>query len=226
MNLSEEFKLYETMWDNIKLNEKWETFDSDYGPAKIWHSTSASEFRSFLRNAPSMGIKGLRLIIGDGIYLAARASDFNHENIVDIATDNYLIDNNDKLEWLTCGFPKCSDFDEDNFECNGSSEMDPDFSAEWDAQVEAEYAAVKGQKYTVIDPETGEAKEFVRDGKRHILIADCGTFEVELYNFYSKEFLAYKNGDGGRKTNFQLFETSNTYFALKPLIKKLYMTNL
>ena len=59
-----------------------------------------------------------------------------------------------------------------------------------------------------------------------MLVADCGTFEVSLYNFYSKEFLAFKNGDGGRKTNFQLFETSETYAALRPLIKKLYMTNL
>ena len=222
MKLYEEFKLWENLWEPDKaLTEKWETFDSDWGPEKLWHSTSISEFRAFLQNAASAGIKGLRLSIADGIYLAARASDLNHDTIIDIATDNYLIDGTETFEWSTCGFPKIADFENDNFE---GKDWDEDDIA-WSAEMDAEYAAIKGQEYDIIDPETGECNTFVRDGKRHILVADCGTFEVALYNFYSREHIAYKNGDGGRKTNFRLFETSETYFALKPLIKKLYMTN-
>lgn len=226
MKLFEEFKLWENLWESDnKLIEKWETFDADWGPEKLWYSTSVSEFRAFLQNAASAGIKGLRLSIADGIYLAARASDLNHDMIVDIATDNYLIDGSERFEWSTCGFPKFSDFENDNFEGKDKDEEDLEWISEYEKQESAKYAAIAGQEYDVIDPETGESYTFVRDGKSHMLVADCGTFEVALYNFYSKEFLAYKNGDGGIKTNFQLFETSDTYFALKPLIKKLYMTN-
>jgi hypothetical protein len=226
MKLYEEFKLWENLWESDKaLTEKWETFDSDWGPEKLWHSTSVSEFRAFLQNAASAGIKGLRLSIADGIYLAARASDLNHNNIVDLAADNYLIDGTEDFEWSTCGFPKLADFNNDNFEGKDWDEDDLAWSAEMDASEDAEYAAMKDQEYDVIDPETGECKTFIRDGKKHMLVADCGTFEVALYNFYSREHLAYKDGDGGHKTNFRLFETSETYFALKPLIKKLYMTN-
>lgn len=226
MKLHEEFKLWENLWEPDKaLTEKWETFDSDWGPEKLWHSTSVSEFRAFLQNAASAGIKGLRLSIGDGIYLAARASDLNHDTIVDIAIDNYLIDGTEEFEWSTCGFPELADFDNDNFEGKDWDEDDLAWSAEMDASRDAEYTALAGKEYQVLTPETGEWHTFVRDGKRHMLVADCGTFEVALYNFYSSEHIAYKNGDGGARTNFQLFETSNTYFALKPLIKRLYMTN-
>ena len=69
------------------------------------------------------------------------------------------------FELSTCGFPKMDDFDNDNFECNDLDETDQAFADEWYAQQEAEYAAIKGQGYTVMDPETGEVKEFVRDGK-------------------------------------------------------------
>lgn len=226
MKLYEEFKLWENLWEPDKaLAEKWETFDSDWGPEKLWHSTSVSEFRAFLQNVASAGIKGLRLSIADGIYLAARASDLNHDTIVDIAADNYLIDGAEDFEWSTCGFPKLADFNNDNFEGNDWDEDDLAWKAEMNAGEAAEYAAMKGQEYDIIDPETGDSQTFVRDGKPHTLVADCGTFEVALYNFYSREHLAYKDGDGGSKTNFRLFETSETYFALKPLIKRLYMTN-
>ncbi len=226
MKLHEEFKLWENLWEQDKpLNEKWETLDSDWGPEKLWHSTSVSEFRAFLQNAASAGIKGLRLSIADGIYLAARASDLDHDNIVNIAADNYLIDGTEDFEWSTCGFPELVDFNNDNFEGKDWDEDDLAWAEESAAEEEAEYAALAGKEYDIIDPETGEYHTFVRDGKQHMLVADCGTFEVALYNFYSREHLAYKNGDGGARTNFQLFETSETYFALKPLIKRLYMTN-
>jgi hypothetical protein len=227
MKLYEEFRLWENLWEPDKaLTEKWETFDSDWGPEKLWHSTSVSEFRAFLQNAASAGIKGLRLSIADGIYLAARASDIDHDTIVDIATDNYLIDGTEEFEWSTCGFPKIADFENDNFEGKDWDEDDlAAWKAEMDASEAADYAAVKGKEYDIIVPETGEVKTFVRDGKQHTLVADCGTFEVELYNFYSREHIAYKNGDGVAWRELQLFETSETYFALKPLIKRLYMTN-
>ena len=208
-----------------RLTEKWETFDSGWGPVKLWHSTSVSEFRSFLQNAANTGIKGLRLSIANGIYLAARASDLNHDNIVDIAVENYLIDGTEDFEWSTCGFPKVEDFNIDNFEGKDLDEDELACATEASAQENEEYAKLNGQEYDVIDPETGECFTFVRDGKSHMLIADCGTFEVALYNFYSKEHIAYQNGDDGIRTKLQLFETSETYFALKPLIKKLYMTN-
>lgn len=227
MKLHEEFKLWENLWESDKLlAEKWETFDSDWGPEKLWYSTSVSEFRAFLQNAANAGIKGLRLSITDGVYLAARASDLNHDTIVDIATDNYLIDGTEAFEWSTCGFPKLNDFNNDNFEGTDWDEDDLAWAKEYDEQEATEYAALSGKEYNVIDPETGESYTFVRDGKSHTLVADCGTFEVSLYNFYSKEFLAYKNGDGISKSNLHLFETSETYYALKPLIKKLYMTNI
>ena len=229
MKLYEEFKLWENLWaptTGKALLEKWETFDSDWGPEKLWHSTSISEFRAFLQNAASAGIKGLRLSIADGIYLAARASDLDHDGIVDIATDNYLIDGTEDFEWSTCGFPKLEDFDIDNFEGKDWDEEDLAWMAEGEAEEDAKYAAMKDQEYVIIDPETGERHTFIRDGKRHMLVADCGTFEVALYNFYSRDYLAYQQGDGGIKTNFLLFETSATYRALKPLIKRLYMTNL
>ena len=226
MKLFEEFKLWENLWEqDKKLTEKWETFDAGWGPVKLWHSTSVSEFRSFLQNAANAGIKGLRLSIADGIYLASRASDLNHDMIVDLATDNYLIDGTENFEWSTCGFPKADDFETDNFEGNDWDEEDLAWISADQAQEAAKYAELIGKEYNVIDPETGESHTFVRDGKPHRLIADCGNFEVDLYNFYSREHLAYKNGDGGSKTNFKLFETSATYFALKPLIKKLYITN-
>ena len=226
MKLYEEFKLWENLWEpENALTEKWETVDADWGPEKLWHSTSVSEFRAFLQNAASAGIKGLRLSIADGIYLAARASDLNHDMIVDLAADNYLIDGTENFEWSTCGFPKFSDFEIDNFEGKDMDEDDLEWTSEYEKQEAAKYAAITGQEYDVIDQETGESHTFVRDGKPHKLIADCGNFEVDLYNFYSREYLAYKNGDGLSKSNLSLFETSATYFALKPLIKKLYITN-
>lgn len=176
-----------------KLIEKWETFDTAWGnPVKLWHSTSVSEFRSFLQNALSSGIKGLRLIIADGIYLAARASDLSHDNIMEIAAANYLLNIPINSEWSTAGFPKLTDFDFDNFE-NELEDEDLDFSIE--------------------------------DITSHMLVADCGTFEVALYNFYSSEFIARSNDEESFK-NLQLFETSETYKALKPLIKRLYMTSI
>lgn len=212
--------------NKTKLNEKWETVDADWGPVKLWYSDSASEFRSFLQNVASTGIKGLRLSIADGKYLAARASDLNHDQIVEVAEDNYIIDGDESFEWSTCGFPKLIDFESDNFEGEDYDEDDLSWIEADKAREADKLASLVGKEYDIVDSATGEVHTFTYDGKPHVLVADCGTFEVELYNFYSKEFPAFKNGDGRYNKTFQLFETSATYFALKPLIKKLYMTNL
>jgi hypothetical protein len=202
--------------------EKWEAFDAGWGPVKLWHSDSVSQFRSFLQNAAAAGIKGLRLSIADGAYLAARASELNHDNIVNIANEEFLITGNEDWEWSTCGFPKLADYDFDNFE--NHLDDDDDFFADYYAQRDAEYASFAGTP--VLDSDTGELL-WHHDGKRHQLVADCGNFEVALYNFYSQQFPEFKYGDHLEiRRNLDLFETSATGKALKPLIKRLYMTNM
>ena len=233
MKLFEEFKLWEDLWTaqpvikNKSLNEKWETFDY-FGLTKLWHSNSVSEFRAFLGNAANAGIKGLRLSITDGLYLAARASDLTHDGIVEVAKENYITTNDRKsFEWSTCGFPKLSDFDIDNLEGKDIDEEGLAFQAETRSASRAKYDSYKD--CPVIDPITCEIL-WLHDGKPHQLVADCGTFEVALYNFYSEQFPEFKYGDtdnlSGHWHEKRLFEASETYFALKPLIKKLYMTNL
>jgi hypothetical protein len=202
------------------LSEKWETFDAGWGPTKLWHSNSASEFRAFLQNASSAGIKGLRLSIGSDIYLAARASDLNHDNIVNIAQDAYLTTER-AFEWSICGYPKVRDFEEDNYENN---KLDAEDLAFYTSETDARYASYTDED--VYDPETGELL-WIHDGKRHTLVADCGSFEVSLYNFYSQQFPQFRYGDSLQtKYEKKLFEASQTYSALKPLIKRLYMTNM
>lgn len=205
---TEFINLYEEL---DQLWEKWEIFNAGWGPTKIWHSDSVSEFRSFLQNAANAGIKGLRLSITDGLYLAGRASDITHDNLVDLAVKNYIAERSTKFEWSTCGFPNLKAFEHDNIE--------QDFFDDDD------YYGDEETGEDVMDPETGEILwEF--DGKAHQLVADCGTFEVALYNFYSEQFPQFKYGDGRYFKQYPLFESSETYFALKPLIKKLYITNM
>jgi hypothetical protein len=205
--------------NKTKLNEKWETFDGGWGPVKLWYSDSVSEFRAFLKNAASAGIKGLRLFITKDVYLAARASELNHDMIMDIASDNYIVDDINQYEAATCGFPKVADFDNDNFEM-----QDEESREDFDRFMDARYSKLAGK--TMLDPRTGEVL-WVHDGKPHTLIADCGTFEVSLYSYYSRQFPEFKYGDddlSGLYHEYKLFETSDLYFVLKPLIKRLYMT--
>jgi hypothetical protein len=213
------------------LAEKWELFDTSYGPMKLWHSDSASEVRSFLTNAASAGISGLRLCIsgsdyfGD-LYLAARASDLNHDDIIEIAEKNYLdtaaFDR--RYECSTCGFPKLANFDFDNFELTQMSAGTKEMRDAEDADEAKEYRSYAGK--TVLDP-WGDTL-WVHDGKKHMLVADCGSFEVALYGFYSEQFPEFRWGDRDKAARMPkaLFERSETYFILKPLIKKLYITNI
>ena len=52
-----------------------------------------------------------------------------------------------------------------------------------------------------------------------MLVANYGTFEISLYNFKSKECPDYKP----RNASAPYFEESETYKALKPLLKRIYI---
>lgn len=204
------------------LTEKWEVFDANWGPVKLWHSDSVSEFRSFLQNAGNTGIKGLRLMVKDGFYAAANAAELIHDNMLDIAKDNYLIISGRRadFEWSSCGYPNMKACDEANIENSFSEEEDFDYDFDRDR----EYLDYKGQD--VVNPEDGEYF-WTSDGKYHALRADCGNFEVSLWAFYSKQFPEFRYGcDPTHPREYRCFEDSELYFVLKPLIKKLYMTNM
>ncbi len=214
---------------NQQLVEKWETFDTKYGPKKLWYSDSVSEVRAFLSNAAANGIQGLRLCISSSyfgdLYLAARASDLDHGDMIEVAEKNYLMTETDRrYECSTCGFPKIANFDFDNFELSQLSAGSQASLNDWHAEEAKEYANYAGK--TVLD-HWGEPL-WVHDGKKHMLVADCGSFEVALYGFFSEQFPEFRWGDRDKAAgnSKDLFERSETYFILKPLIKKLYMTNM
>ena len=51
------------------------------------------------------------------------------------------------------------------------------------------------------------------------LIADYGTFELDLYLFNSKSYPGYKS----KNPNAEYFEDSETYRVLKPMLKRIYI---
>lgn len=208
---------------NTNLTEKWEVFDTSWGPAKIWYSTSTSEFRSFLQNAGNAGIKGLRLMVKDGFYAAANAAELVHDNILEIAKDNYLITSARRadFEWSSCGYPDMEACYNANIE-NSFAEEDEEFD-NFDYDIDREYLEYEGQDII------GEDGEYfwTSDGKYHVLQADCGNFEISLWMFYSKQFPEFRYGcNPNYPREHRCFENSELYFVLKPLIKKLYMTNM
>ena len=212
----------EYLTNSSNLNEKWEVFDSEYGPVKIWYSDSASEFRSFLQNAGKTGIKGLRLMVKGGFYAAANAADLTHDDILYIAKNNYLITSTNRkdFEWSACGYPNMEAFYNANIE-NRFADEDTDFDGDFD--IKREYLEYAGQD---IISEYGEYL-WTSDGKYHALQADCGNFEVSLWMFYSQQFPEFRCGcNPNNPLEYRCFEDSELYFVLKPLIKKLYMTNM
>jgi hypothetical protein len=214
----------EALIEDYDLYEKWEILDARWGPTKLWHSNSVFELRTFLQNVHTTGVKGLRFSFNDGLYLVANGMDLTHDNMVQLAKDAYIADKNDKFEWSTAGIPNHEAFSEDNVENTYFADEDGEWLDEYNDEFADEYTLAKGS--AVIDQETGEVI-WVHDGKHHVLIADCGTFEVSLYNFYSKQFPEFKYGDYPKYYSVKrLFEDSVTYKALQPLIKKLYMTNM
>jgi len=111
-----------------KLNEKWYTGE-DPSYEKIWYSDSIYEFRNFIQNVVNEGkIKGLRLCISNGHYLAARASDLNHDVMREVLYETTGI----RMTWKDSegsiiGIPKAENFESDNYEIPDLLEDDPDY---------------------------------------------------------------------------------------------------
>ncbi len=185
-------KLYEKL--NI-LNERWYN-DTEIWGGRLWFSDSAIEFKNFMRNLPSSGLKGIRLCIAPDYYLAANAEDFQHDTMVEAARDILYITPPDNIEYTTCGIPKCVDFELGNFEIDLYNE----YALEDDTL----------DDYSDYDPE----KEY-----QGMLVADYGTFELSLYSFKSKTCPEYKSD----REHATYFEDSEIYRVLKPMLKRIYI---
>lgn len=130
--------------------------------------------------------------------MAASAQDLNHDGIRDMASDLYLEGKENLVEFCTCGFPKIENFDEDNFEIYEIDEFNED----------------------EFDEETGEL--IVKEPHQvDFLIADCGFFEIDLYNYRSSAFPDFKH-PYRTKPPALIFEESELYKAVKPFFKKVY----
>lgn len=134
------------------LSEKWYSVENK--SSNLWYSDSIFEFRSFLNNLPNTRISGLRLCIADGHYLAADASYYTHDMMIETAKKLYLIVENLKFEKSACGCPKYVHFDGANY------------------------------GYTIDDDEPLEvSKQYTEASYDGMLCADCDSFEVLLPNF-------------------------------------------
>ena len=186
--------LYEEL---SQLNEKWYSLEG-YNE-RLWYSDSEFSFRDFMRNISTSGLKGVRLIIAPDFYLAANAEDFDHMMMCEVAEEELGIEVPDDVESTTCGIPKCTDFELANYEIKDLKQAaieDPD-----DESL---------QKYLNYDAE--------KDYKGN-LIADYGTFELDLYQFNSKSYPSYKS----KNINAKYFEDSEIYRVLKPMLKRIYI---
>ena len=144
------------------LCEKWYTVENHH--SRLWFSDSIFEFRSFLKNISNTNIKGLRLCIAPNNYLAASASSFNHDMMIDAARSLYLIDKTISFEKLVCGCPTYAHFDSVNYG----------------------YDIEEGESIE-------ELKEYTEGDYTGLLCADCGTVEILLYNYTSSKFPDYVN---------------------------------
>lgn len=179
-----------------KLNEKWYNIAA-YGD-RLWFSDSAVTFKNFMQSISSSGLKGIRLCIAPDFYLVASAEDYNHDLMISTAEEELYLDIPD-TEDTTCGIPKCTDFELGNFEINElkqAAEENPD------DETFADYLNYDAEK-----------------DYQGALIADYGTFELNLYNFKSKTCPEYTP----RHEYTTYFEDSETYRVLKPLLKRIYI---
>ena len=170
---------FDRFYDKLsQLNEKWYTGD-DPSCERVWFSASISEARQFIVSLVSSGtVKGVRANIAPNSYAFAKAMDLNHD-MMDAVLDDLFVEHADwrDCEHVTIGIPKCIDFETDNYE-NENPELH------------------------VLEPNYDPLKDY--EGR---LTADCGDFEISLYNFRSK----YD------------FEGSETEKLFKPFIKRLYV---
>lgn len=195
INCNNDFiKLYEEL---SQLNEKWYNSEEYYG--RLWYSDSEFRFKDFMRNLHASGLKGVRLLVAPDFYLIANAEEIDHSVMQEIATDELGLAYPAEVEALTCGVPKCTDFELANYEIE-----------------ELKQAAME-------DPEADDLQKYLNyDAEaeyKGMLIADYGTFELCLYQFNSKSYPSYKS----RKTNAKYFEDSETYRVLKPMLKRIYI---
>lgn len=192
-------KLYEKLGT---LNEKWRNIETEYDETgRIWFSDSAIQFKNFMQNLPSTGMKGIRLIVAPDLYLAANAEAFNHGTMEEIAKEHLFLDlpDSSKLEYATCGIPRCIDFEMGNFEIE---ELRQEAIANPDWDDIAHYINYDADK-----------------DYQGYLIADYGTFELTLTGFKSRECPEYK--PTYRYATY--FEDSEIYRVLKPLLKRIYI---
>ena len=189
-------KLYEELG---KLNERWYNVDAGWGPARLWFSDSAITFKNFMSNLSTTGIKGVRLVVAPNFYLASNAEDFNHDQMLEMAERELDLEPPIDLEQLTCGIPKCYDFELGNYEI--------EYLKQWATEKPDDKDT---EKYLNYDPEADY---------KGMLVADCGTFELALYAFNSRTVPEYKS----KNRNAWDFEDSETYKVLKPLIKRIYI---
>lgn len=181
-----------------KLHEKW--YDIDMWDGRLWYSDSPIEFKNFMANIHNTGLRGVRLCVAPGFYLVANAMDFNHDTMLDIAEEELYLEKPTYVEMTTCGIPKCIDFEAVNFEIEDlvqDAEDNPD------------------------DPFYDEYRNY--DANKQYqgnLIANYGTFELDLYHFKTKALPKYRPKNEFSKT---YFEDSETYAVLKPLFKKVYI---
>ena len=189
-------KLYEELG---QLNEKWYDI-KDYG-GRIWFSDSAIDFKNFMKNIGSSGLRGARLVVAPGFYLVGTAEDFNHEFMLDIAENELFLTLpiSSIIEQTTCGIPKCVDFELGNYEVAERKQFAIDFPDDEDS---AEYLAYDAEK------------EY--QGR---LIADYGSFELTLYWFKSREYPDHVS----ERQYATYFEDSETYRILKPMLKRIYI---
>ena len=152
-----------------------------------------------MRKISTSGLKGIRLVIAPDFYLVANAEEFDHMTMCELAKEELGIEVPADVESTTCGIPKCTDFEMANYEIEDLKQAameDPD-----DESL---------QKYLNYDVE--------KDYKGN-LIADYGTFELDLYQFNSKSYPSYKS----KNINANYFEDSEIYRVLKPMLKRIYI---
>jgi hypothetical protein len=192
-------KIYEELEQlQESLHEQWYTSEEFEG-YRIWFSESEYTFRNFLRNLPSTGMKGVRLVVAPSFYLATNAEDLDHQMSLEVAEEELGFKPSGETDQATLGIPKCVDFELGNFEIAELAQAaieypdDEEYADYLDYDAEKDYAGM--------------------------LVADCGSFEITLYTFKSKTYPEFKP----QIKNPTYFEDSELYRVLKPLIKRLYI---
>lgn len=154
-----------------------------------------------MKNLPGSGLKGVRLVVAPDLYLIANAEDLDHPTMCAAAEEELGLEvpKIEEVELTTCGVPKCTDFEMANYEVEELKQYAIDYPEDESRQHYLNYDADKDYQGN--------------------LIADYGTFELNLYQFKSKSCPSFKP----KKINAKYFEDSETYRVLKPMLKRIYI---